>query len=76
MRGVQAVFALPMQIGAAGVFRSRVQTRVDPLERFYPAESDHQDYLPNHLDEAYVILYDLPKLERLKRLFPELYRQP
>jgi peptide-methionine (S)-S-oxide reductase len=64
------------QLGAAGVFRARIATRVDPLEAFYPAESAHQDYLAHHLDEPYIILYDLPKLARLKRLFPELYRQP
>jgi peptide-methionine (S)-S-oxide reductase len=62
------------QLEAADVFRSRIATRVNPLESFYPAESEHQDYLPNHLDEPYIIIYDLPKLERLKRLFPELYR--
>jgi peptide-methionine (S)-S-oxide reductase len=62
------------QLAAAGVFRARIATRVDPLERFYPAESEHQDYLPNHLGEPYIIFYDLPRLERLKRLFPELYR--
>jgi peptide-methionine (S)-S-oxide reductase len=62
------------QLGAAGVFRIRIATRVDALERFYPAESEHQDYLPNHLGEPYIILFDLPKLEQLKRIFPELYR--
>jgi peptide-methionine (S)-S-oxide reductase len=63
------------QLEAAGVFRSRIATRVDPLERFYPAEVEHQDYLPNHLDELYIIRYDLPKLEKLQRMFPELYRE-
>jgi peptide-methionine (S)-S-oxide reductase len=62
------------QLGDAGVFRARIATRVDALERFYVAESEHQDYVPNHLGEPYVVIYDLPKLERLSRLFPELYR--
>jgi peptide-methionine (S)-S-oxide reductase len=63
------------QLEAARVFRARLATRVDPLERFYPAEAYHQDYLPNHLDELYIIRYDLPKLEKLRRMFPELYRE-
>jgi peptide-methionine (S)-S-oxide reductase len=63
------------QLEAAAVFRARIATRVDPLVRFYPAEAEHQDYLPNHLDELYIIRYDLPKLERLQRMFPELYRE-
>jgi peptide-methionine (S)-S-oxide reductase len=62
------------QLESAKTFRSRIATRVDALERFYPAEIEHQDYLPNHLDELYIIRYDLPKLERLRRVFPELYR--
>jgi peptide-methionine (S)-S-oxide reductase len=62
------------QLDAAGVFRRPIATRVDPLVRFYAAESEHQNYVPNHLGEPYVILYDLPKIERLRRIFPELYR--
>jgi peptide-methionine (S)-S-oxide reductase len=62
------------QLEQAGVFRRPIATRVDALPEFYPAESYHQDYLINHLDEPYIILYDLPKLERLRRVFPELYR--
>ena len=64
------------QLDAAHLFRAPIATRVDPLERFYLAESEHQDYVPNHPDEPYVISYDLPKLEALRRLFPEEYRAP
>jgi peptide-methionine (S)-S-oxide reductase len=62
------------QLDAAHLFRSRITTLVDPLERFYLAESEHQDYVVAHPTEAYVVVYDLPKLDRLLRLFPELYR--
>jgi peptide-methionine (S)-S-oxide reductase len=64
------------QLDSARIFRSRIATRVDRLEAFYLAESEHQDYLPGHLHELYVIRYDVPKLERLRRIFPELYREP
>jgi peptide-methionine (S)-S-oxide reductase len=63
------------QLDAAGLFRARIATRVDTLEAFFVAEGEHQDYLPSHVHELYVIRYDLPKLERLRRIFPELYRE-
>ncbi len=40
---------------------------------FYPAEDYHQDYLINHPTAAYIAMFDLPKVENLKRTFPELY---
>jgi peptide-methionine (S)-S-oxide reductase len=64
------------QLEAAQLFRAPIATRVDPLERFYMADSEHQDYVVVHPTDSYVVVYDLPKLDRLLRLFPELYRDP
>ena len=47
--------------------------RVDPLSGFYPAEAYHQDYLERHPDQPYIAYNDIPKVEALKRLFPEAY---
>ena len=41
---------------------------------FYPAENHHQDYLKLHPNEPYIVYNDLPKLENLKKDFPELYK--
>jgi peptide-methionine (S)-S-oxide reductase len=46
-----------------------------PFEAFYRAEEYHQDYLANHPNDPYIVYNDLPKLERLKQQFPELYRK-
>ena len=62
------------QLDVASLFRRPIATRVDPLDRFYVAETEHQDYVPNHLNEPYVVIHDLPKLDKLRRLFPDLYR--
>ena len=51
-----------------------IATRIEPLKGFYPAESYHQDYLAYHSNNLYIVYNDLPKLEALKRLFPESYR--
>jgi peptide-methionine (S)-S-oxide reductase len=62
------------QLGAAKVFRSRIVTQVVPLQGFYPAEAYHQHFLDRHPDYPYIVYNDLPKIEHLKKEFPELLR--
>jgi peptide-methionine (S)-S-oxide reductase len=62
------------QLEQAHVFARPIVTRVDPLKGFYAAESYHQDYLIHNPTQPYIALYDMPKVENLKRTFPELYR--
>jgi len=62
------------QLNDSHVFASPVVTQLVPYKAFYPAESYHQDYLAHHPDNPYVAYNDLPKLDELKRLFPERYR--
>ena len=57
----------------AHVFSGPIATRVDPLRGFYPAEDYHQDFLARHPDHPYIAFNDIPKVEALKRLFPENY---
>jgi len=52
----------------------RIVTEVVPLERFYPAEAYHQDYLAHHTTSPYIVYNDLPKLKQLEARFPKLYR--
>jgi len=63
------------QLGDAKVYPSRIMTQVVPLNGFYPAEGYHQDYLKHHPDSPYIVINDLPKLLRLKKEYPELYRE-
>jgi peptide-methionine (S)-S-oxide reductase len=63
------------QLGDARVYSSRIMTQVVPLNGFYPAEGYHQDYLKRHPDSPYIVINDLPKLLRLKKEYPELYRE-
>ena len=51
-----------------------IVTEVVPLERFYPAEAYHQDYLAHHTTSPYIVYNDLPKLKQLEARFPKLYR--
>ncbi len=62
------------QLNAAHVFSSPVVTSIEPGKTFYPAEGYHQDFLARNPTYPYIVFNDLPKIEALKRLFPEAYR--
>ena len=63
------------QLNAAKVYSGKIMTQVVPLKGFYPAEGYHQDYLKHHPDNPYIVINDLPKIQNLKKDFPELYRE-
>ena len=62
------------QLNKAKVFRRPLATQLSALESFHEAESYHQNYLANHPNEPYIVYNDLPKLENLRKEFPELYK--
>jgi peptide-methionine (S)-S-oxide reductase len=62
------------QVDAAKIFSEPIVTTLEPGKAFYPAEDYHQDYLILNPTQPYIVINDLPKVENLKRLFPELYR--
>jgi peptide-methionine (S)-S-oxide reductase len=61
------------QLDKSHVFPRPIVTRVDPLKGFFPAEDYHQDYLIHNPNAPYIAFYDIPKIEKLKRTFVELY---
>jgi peptide-methionine (S)-S-oxide reductase len=61
------------QLDNAHAFPRPIVTRVDPLKGFFPAEGYHQDYLIHNPNAPYIAMFDLPKVENFKRMFPELY---
>ena len=64
------------QLNRAKAFSKPIATQVAPLQKFYPAEAYHQNYLALHPDQPYIVFNDLPKLDRLKAEFPAWYRDP
>jgi peptide-methionine (S)-S-oxide reductase len=62
------------QLGQASAFTSPIVTKIGQLAAFYPAESYHQDYAIKHPTQPYIAIHDLPKVENLKKLFPDFYR--
>ncbi|HXH41689.1 MAG TPA: peptide-methionine (S)-S-oxide reductase, partial [Thermoanaerobaculia bacterium] len=53
---------------------SPIVTKIEPLKGFYPAEDYHQDYLIHNPTQPYIVYNDLPKIDALKRVYPQLYR--
>jgi peptide-methionine (S)-S-oxide reductase len=72
MRVAQSYIA---QLDKSRAFPAPIVTKTDSLKAFYPAEGYHQNYLTLHPDSPYIATYDLPKIENLKRMFPDLYRE-
>lgn len=62
------------QLDQARIYRAKVATTIEPGQTFYPAEAYHQDYMTLHPRQPYIALHDLPKVDNLKRLFPQAYR--
>ena len=62
----------------------RIRTADNPLRvaivgsgpsGFYAAEGYHQDYLYLHPSQPYIAYNDIPKVNALKRIFPDIYLQ-
>ncbi len=63
------------QLDAARVFPKPIVTEVTPLKGFYDAESYHQDYALHHPDNPYILVCDRPKIETLRKEFPDLFQE-
>jgi peptide-methionine (S)-S-oxide reductase len=63
------------QLDKAGTFKQQIVTQLTKYDGFYPAEAYHQDYATIHPESPYIYYNDLPKVENLKKLFPDLYRE-
>src|SRR5580658_6123799 len=61
------------QLDAQKVFPARIVTEVTPLKAFYRAEDYHQDYAYYNPNNPYIEVCDRPKIEALKKQFPELF---
>ena len=63
------------QLDQAHAFKRTIVTKIESDRTFYPAEGYHQDFLTRNPRYPYIVINDLPKIEDLKRLMPEVYRE-
>ena len=62
------------QLNDTHVFDAPIVSVIEPGRAFFPAEGYHQDFLTRNPTYPYIVINDLPKIEALKRLFPDSYR--
>lgn len=62
------------QLNQAKTFNRQLATTIEMSKPFYAAEAYHQDFLTRHPSHEYIVFNDLPKIDDLKKLFPESYR--
>jgi peptide-methionine (S)-S-oxide reductase len=63
------------QLGEAKVFSGPIVTQLAPLDKFYAAEDYHQDFVANNPTHPYVVVNSRPKIDKLKKYYPEVYRK-
>lgn len=64
------------QLDEAGVYSDPIVTTLEPLDAFYPAEEEHQNFAARNPHQPYIMAVAAPKMEKLidgfsDRLKPE-----
>lgn len=62
------------QLDESHAFDKPIATQIDTTSTFYPAEAYHQDYLMLHPTEPYIVENDLPLVQHLETVFPQVWR--
>jgi peptide-methionine (S)-S-oxide reductase len=62
------------QLENAKAFKRKIVTQISANSGFYAAEDYHQHFLAKNPNNSYIVYNDLPKLDRLKKQFPELWK--
>ncbi len=63
------------QLAAAKTYSKPIVTQVAALDKFWDAEGYHQNYLYTHTTQPYIVYNDLPKLDALKKQYPQLWEE-
>lgn len=57
---------------AAGLWDKPIVTKIEKLDKFWPAEDYHQDFYQKNPDQAYCQIIINPKLEKFRKKFESL----
>lgn len=72
----KAAAAYIEQLTTAKYYPAPIVTEVAQLDKFYLAEEYHQNFMARNPTHPYIVYHDVPKVQKLKKGFPELYREP
>ena len=62
------------QLDKTGVYHGQIETKIEGGAKFFPAEAYHQDFLVQNPTYPYIVINDQPKIDNLKQVFPQQYR--
>jgi len=62
------------QLDEAGTYRDPIVTTLEPLEKFYPAEDYHQDFVVHNPNHPYIVYNALPKVKKVREKFGDLLK--
>ena len=62
------------QLEAAGTYDQPIVTTLEPLEKFYPAEDYHQNYVQYNPAQRYIVNNALPKVKKVRDKFGDLIK--
>jgi peptide-methionine (S)-S-oxide reductase len=58
-------------LDAEGGYEDSVVTEIEPLDTFYEASEEHQNYYEKNPDDAYCTIHAQPKIEKVREKFAE-----
>ena len=61
------------QLRASRLYKKPIATRIE-RGAFFPAEASHQDFMRRNPYHPYILVHDRPKLAKLKRAYPQLWK--
>ncbi|MGH7057086.1 MAG: peptide-methionine (S)-S-oxide reductase, partial [Acetobacteraceae bacterium] len=62
------------EIAKAGIWEGKIVTEIRPLEKFWPAESEHDDYFTRHPETGYCRAVVAPKVRKFREHFSNLMK--
>jgi peptide-methionine (S)-S-oxide reductase len=54
------------------IWKNKIVTEVEPIQKFYPAEYYHQDYYENNPSQPYCSFVINPKMNKFRKKFSEM----
>jgi peptide methionine sulfoxide reductase MsrA len=65
------------ELEASGKVKSSIVTQIEDASKhvWYPGEDYHQCYVKNNPTQGYVAGVSIPKLEKVRRTFPQLMKK-
>ena len=64
------------EISAAGIWGAKLVTQLEPLEKFWPAEVEHDDYFNRNPWSGYCRAVVAPKVVKFRKTFTDRLKRP